>query len=253
MNLEDLNKSQLLLLTVFVNFVTSIAVGVLTVSLLDQAPPTITQTVNRIVDHTVEVIASTTPIQKIIPSAPAATVVIHDEDLLTAALAANMARQVYIYNVITGTSSPALAIGTYLPKSRAVATASSGALPKEAIIEFQNGATFRASLSRTGSTVSIFGFADSAQLPKVPVPELTTKSALKVGQSVLASGSAGAVTGIITKIDDTIHTNLLGVSFGSAAVSSSGNIIGIAINSSGEFAGAERIIALLTATSTTVK
>ena len=94
MNLEDLTKSQLLLLTVFVNFVTSIAVGVLTVSLLDQAPPTITQTVNRIVDHTVEVIASTTPIQKIIPSAPASTVVTHDEDLLTAALAANMARQV---------------------------------------------------------------------------------------------------------------------------------------------------------------
>lgn len=253
MNLEDLTKSQLLLLTVFVNFVTSIAVGVLTVSLLDQAPPTITQTVNRIVDHTVEVIASTTPIQKIIPSAPAATVVIRDEDLLTAALAANMSRQVYIYSVITGTSSPAVAIGTYLPKSRAVATASSATLPKEVLIEFENGASFRASLSRTGSTVSIFGFADNAALPKVPVPELTPKSSLKVGQNVLANGSAGAITGIITKIDDTIHTNLMGVSFGSAAVSSSGNIIGIAINSSGEFAGAERINTLLIATSSAVK
>ena len=85
------------------------------------------------------------------------------------------------------------------------------------------------------------------------MPDLTPKTDLKVGQSVLASGSNGAVTGIITKIDEIIHTNLTGVAFGSSAVSSSGNIIGIALTATGEFAGAERITALLIATSTTVK
>jgi hypothetical protein len=59
MNIDDLSKSQLLLLTLLVNFVMSIATGIVTVSLLDQAPQTVTQTVNRIIEHTVETV--TTP------------------------------------------------------------------------------------------------------------------------------------------------------------------------------------------------
>ncbi len=246
MNLEDLSKSQLLLLTVLVNFVTSIAVGVLTVSLLDQAPPTITQTVNRIVDHTVETISSSTPIQ-IIPSQPS-TVVIHDEDLQTAAIAANVARTVSIYS--KSTSTPPVAIGTYLPKARAVATATGTDLPKEALIVFPDGTAVPASLSRAGATISIYGFSDIAKLPKVPVPLLVLKSDLKQGQTVLAIGSGGsAITGIVSKVDDTIHTSLTGVQIGSAAVNSSGNIIGIALDSTGIFAPTEKINTLLSATS----
>ena len=248
MNLEDLNKSQLLLLTVLVNFVTSIAVGVLTVSLLDQAPPTVTQTVNRIVDHTVQTIASTTPIQSIIQAPVPTTVVIRDEDLLTAALAANLSRSVTIYQY--STSTPLVAIGTYLPKARAVATASSIGLPKEVIIQFADGTTVPASLSRVGATISIYGFSDTARLPKVPTPNLVLKSDVKPGQSVLAIGIGNtAVTGIVSKVDDLIHTSLTNIPIGSAAVSSSGNILGISINSSGDFAGADRITTLLTATS----
>lgn len=253
MNLEDLNKSQLLLLTVLVNFVTSIAVGVLTVSLLDQAPPTVMQTVNEIVDHTVETIASSTPIDRIIPAAQPATVVIHDEDLLSAALSANASREVTIYPRGLGTTTP-LAVGTFLPKARAVATAASIVLPKEVLIEFADSTVIPASLSRSGSTIVIYGFGDTATLPKVPVPNLLTKSSLKPGQSVLALGEGGgAKTGIITKIDDIIHTSLTSVPVGAAAVSSSGNIIGISINGLGDFAGAERISTLLNATSTVPK
>ncbi|MDB5189610.1 MAG: hypothetical protein JWL82_567 [Parcubacteria group bacterium] len=250
MNLEDLNKTQLLLLTVLVNFVTSIAVGVLTVSLLDQAPPTITQTVNRIVDHTVETIASSTPIQAIIPAPQQPqTVVIHDEDLLTAALAANSSRTVTLY--IRSTSTPAIAIGTYLPKARAVATATAVELPREAIVVFADGSSAPASLSKPGASITIYGFSDTAKLPKVAVPLLIAKADLKQGQSVLAVGQGGsALTGIVSKIDDTIHTSLTNVSVGSAAVNSSGNIIGIALDSTGTFATADKINILLNATST---
>jgi len=251
MNLEDLNKSQLLLLTVLVNFVTSIAVSVLTVSLLAQAPATITQTVNRIVEHTVEKVASSTPIDRIIPASQPQTVVIRDEDLLTAAIQANSKRYVTIYSVY-GTSTPLIA-GTYLPKARAVVTAASG-LPKEVLIGFSDGTVRPASLSKSGATLSIYGFADDAKLPDAPTPNLLAKDSLKEGQTVLATGANGrVVTGIVTKVDELVHTSITSVELGSAAVSSSGNIIGIAINAGGDFAGADRINTLLTATSTTLK
>ncbi len=252
MNLEDLNKSQLLLLTVLVNFVTSIAISVLTVSLLAQAPPTISQTVNRIVEHTVERVASSTPIDRIIPASAPQTVVIRDEDLLTAAIEASNKRSVVLYSATYGTSSPLIS-GTYLPKARAVVTASAS-LPKEVLIGFDDGTLLPASLSRSGATLSIYGFADDAKLPDAPTPNLLTKTSLKEGQTVLATGGNGrVVTGIVTKVDELVHTSLTSVQVGSAAVSSSGNIIGIAINSTGDFAAADRISTLLNATSTSIK
>lgn len=247
MNIEDLTKTQLLLLTILVNFVTAIATGIMTVSLLDQAPPTVTQTVNRIVERTVET-AAQTPLPTIpgIAAPAKETIVIRDEDLLSAAIRADAGRRVTIHK--GATSTPALAIGTYLPDKRAVVTATGAALPKEATIVFANGTSVEASLSRAGATLTIFGFSDTATLPAATTPDLIASASLNQGQTLVSlTRELAAVSGIISIVDETgIRANVMGVPPGAAAVNISGDIIGIATAVPGVFAPADRINLLLT-------
>ena len=112
MNIEELSKSQLILLTILVNFVTSVATGILTVSLLDHAPAIVTQTVNRVVEHTIETVAAAAPAAAVLAPAPS------NQELVTAAIGVVAARAGAIYAAETGTSTPAITISTYLSTTR---------------------------------------------------------------------------------------------------------------------------------------
>lgn len=86
MDIEQLTKHQIILLTLLVSFVTSIATGIVTVSLMDQAPAGVTRVVNQIVEHTVE---------RVVPQNQGAavatvtekTVVVKDDDLAAQSIA----------------------------------------------------------------------------------------------------------------------------------------------------------------------
>ncbi len=54
MDVKELNKSQLILLALLLSFVTSIATGITTVTLMDQAPKSFTVPITRIIKETVE-------------------------------------------------------------------------------------------------------------------------------------------------------------------------------------------------------
>ncbi|HQT82590.1 MAG: hypothetical protein B7W98_00635, partial [Parcubacteria group bacterium 20-58-5] len=224
MNIEELSKSQLILLTILVNFVTSVATGILTVSLLDHAPAFVTQTVNRVVEHTIETVAAAAP-----AAAPVQAPAPSNQDLVTAAIGADAARVVAIYSADTGTSTPAVSVGTYIPKARAVATAAQDSLPQEALIEFTDGSYVAASISHAGKGITVYGFADDAVLPNMTSPTLLDTNSLKLGETVLALGADGsASTGIVSRVSTKgVYTTLPDIGVGSAAVDLSGNLIGV--------------------------
>ena len=98
MDLEHLNKSQIVLLTLLVSFVTSVATGIVTVTMLEEAPPIIAQTVNRVVERTVE---------RVVPSGQTATVntvtektiIVKESDLIAQAVTKVNASIVRLYTL----------------------------------------------------------------------------------------------------------------------------------------------------------
>lgn len=57
--MDQLNNTQIVLLVLLVSFVTSIATGIFTVTLMEQAPAGITRNINRVVEKTVETVVPT--------------------------------------------------------------------------------------------------------------------------------------------------------------------------------------------------
>lgn len=103
MDIEQLTKSQLVLLALLVSFVTSIATGIVTVTLLDQAPPAVTQTISRVVERTIE---------RVVPADQSAsvvtkeiTIVVKEEDLITDSIEKGSKSLVRITTAVVGTTT----------------------------------------------------------------------------------------------------------------------------------------------------
>jgi hypothetical protein len=110
--MENLTKHQIVLLTLLISFVTSMATGIVSVALMNQAPAGVTQTINRVVQTTVE---------KIIPQASTSTpnstpgqiiketVVVSSDNAVTDAVATNTASVIRIYRT---NSDPSLGLSS---------------------------------------------------------------------------------------------------------------------------------------------
>ena len=83
--MEDLTKHQLILITLLISFVTSIATGIITFTLLSEAPVEVTQNINRVVEKTIERVV-TEPGK---PDKVVTTVVVNEEDRVLESIAKN--------------------------------------------------------------------------------------------------------------------------------------------------------------------
>jgi len=211
MNIEELNKTQIILLTLLTSFITSIATGIVTVSLVEQAPPGFTQTVNRVVERTVE---------KVVPAQVAGsnvvtketTVVVKQEDLITKSIGEVTPSVVSIrQDGIAEDGTPTsvfLGWGTMLSNDGLIATDSSFISDNASyIVETSDKKIWKASTvsqdeSRGIALLSIkretphATETDTKIDPKKTIPtftpvKMTQTPGLRLGQTVIAFDGAG--------------------------------------------------------------
>ncbi len=241
MDIEHLTKHQIILLTLLVSFVTSIATGIVTVSLMDQAPPSVTRTINQIIEHTVE---------KVVPAAaPAAvasngstvtketTVVVKDDDLVAQSIA--KVQQSLVRIVSKNDTQTLVARGVIVDK-KGVVISDRGALEPMGTVNFMaylpDGSLVPAVMrvpTATSSTVTLDLQLASTSGAFSPAP-LAQLSKLQLGASVIRIGGSGGDTvgtGVIARLPDA-HTELIQASVvsstaGSVLFTQFGEVIGI--------------------------
>lgn len=207
MNIERLTKTQIVLLTLLVSFVTSIATGIVTVTLLDQAPPAVTQTVNRVVERTVErVVPDRSQGASVVTKETEKTVVVKEEDLITDSIEKNRDSIVRISTRVAKVDEEGtpLGVGVVVSEGGLIATDAGivGAEGEIHRIRFADGDIFDGEVvyKREGNPIALLEIQRKevgTPPPTFDAATLGDVSALKLGQTVLAiSGVSRTNVGI---------------------------------------------------------
>lgn len=194
--MEDLNKTQTILLCLLVSFVTSIGTGIITVSLLQEAPQSVTQTINRVVERTVE---------KVVPQSSSntitkeVTVVVKEEDLVIDAIGKNSKSIARIHqngaqgeNIFAGIGLVVAADGTMISDKKNFLAGGSYTAT------FFDGKSFPVKIAGTSEktdAVSLVVVKDATPYTFNPAI-ISNSDALQLGQTIIALGgkTANAVT-----------------------------------------------------------
>ncbi len=244
MDLEHLTKHQIVLLTLLVSFVTSIATGIVTVSLMNQAPPSITRTINQIVEHTVETVAPAIQGAAAITTTQK-TIVVKNDDLVAQSIAA-VQKSVIRITVRGGSELVARGIivdgkGTALTDRDALNA--SGATSFDAILwggtRVQIAAVRYTKVASTPVAVVEVAVGTSTGFAPATLADL---SKLQLGQSVIRIGGKGVDVvgeGVVAMLpppnsfeNPILQTTVESATPGSVLLSLFGQVIGIATTDS---------------------
>ena len=192
MNLEELNKTQIILLTLLTSFVTSIATGIVTVSLMAQAPQGITQTINRIVERTVEKVTPDTS-GKTAQTTTEKTVVVKEDDVVADSV--SKAHGAIVKIVAKGDEDTAFFARGVIVDSKGVVVTSrniiDSTVPSEVLLS--NGVRVPFAVRKTDSaSIAVLDLdlklATTTNLTSIPLADL---SKARLGQTVLLLSGKG--------------------------------------------------------------
>lgn len=107
MDIKDLDKKQLILLTLLITFVVSIATGIVTVSLMSQMPKSVPQTINNVIQRTIEKVTTV--------EAPVKDITTVDKSQSSGLIASGGDSLVSIYSINSKTTSTAIDISGTVP------------------------------------------------------------------------------------------------------------------------------------------
>ncbi|MDE2071168.1 MAG: hypothetical protein KGI70_00320 [Patescibacteria group bacterium] len=246
MDIEKLTKHQIVLLTLLVSFVTSIATGIVTVALINQVPPQVRQTINQIVEHTVEQVAQAPA--AVVSSATGGTitkqttVVVKDDDQVALSIA--QAQKGIVRIVSTNDPQTLLARGIIIDKQGTVLS-DRGVLEPMGTLQFEaylpDGklvpAVMRVPQGTSTIAVLDLSIASSSAASIVPIA-LADSGKLALGSSVIRIGGSGGDTvgvGVIAKIPsamsdahrDLIESTVTSSTPGSVIITLFGDAVGL--------------------------
>lgn len=254
--MENLTKQQIVLLTLLVSFVTSIATGIVTVALMNQAPIGVTQTINRIVEKTIETVV--TPPKEIVVKE---TVTINKEDQIVSAVAKNSKSIIKIYRTNTDPSAESTSM---IFVGLGIVVSDDGLVVTDNSLISEGGKYFMATDNNKLLDLSIIKAVNGSQVALLKVKNSETnpvtfskvtisKDDLKLGQTVIYMGGekkdtvlTGIVSGLsvkevktsgsststapvtkISSIETSISTSLVS---GGLLLNLSGELVGIKSN-----------------------
>ncbi|MFA6076512.1 MAG: hypothetical protein WC735_00365 [Candidatus Paceibacterota bacterium] len=231
MDIKDLNKPQLLLLAVLLSFITSIATGITTVTLMQQAPASFTVPVNRVVRQTIE------KIQQVEGKTTVQTVIVKEEDLVVDAIAKNKSATFAVSK-----ESPDLngqnvevSIGRGFAVSTDGIVAVDSGFAKEAGVYFlkNDSGKFKADfllVDKSGfSLLKIGAPLDEKSKPVFTVPVFGDLNKMKIGQKILVLGDT--ISSFIFEGDKNIKIiNVTKSNAGAIVLDLDGNVLGIALS-----------------------
>jgi len=198
MDLEELTKSQIVLLTMLVSFVTSIATGIVTVSLVEEAPSDVTRVVQRVVERTVEQVSPATQQATVITKEK--TIIVKEADQIAAAIAGTKGK---IVSVVQADNDSFVSLGVFIDDKGILATDASA-------IDVHGAYAVAYGEDKLPLSVVYEGGARGIallQLPSdvaIPVERVTEPQvALQLGQTLVAFVGNGVVTqGIVAELRD---------------------------------------------------
>ncbi len=232
--MDHLSKQQLVLLALLVSFMTSLATGIVTVSLMDQAPQGVTRTVSQVIEKTIEQVS---PPQ----SASVGTVTLSVNDQLASAVASVSPSVVKIEDmragVVVGLGLVVSAEGTIMTDKSLISPLSSyEALFSDGTTVTLNAAPVNAASPQADGDVV---FLTPASPSTTAFSTITLASSLDLGQTVFSlAGTSTAVLGQGVITDLSASSSPIGTSIsadkvvtGSPLFDIRGNIMGIRTSS----------------------